>query len=31
MKVGSGLQTATNKEIPVPQALQEAVDSMRKQ
>ena len=29
--VGSALQTATNKQIPVPQALQEAADSMRKQ
>jgi maltose/maltodextrin transport system substrate-binding protein len=29
--VGSALQTATNKQTPIPQALQEAADSMRKQ
>ena len=29
--VGSALQTATNKQTPVPQALQEAAASMRKQ
>ena len=29
--VGSALQTATNGQTPVPQALQEAADSMRKQ
>jgi maltose/maltodextrin transport system substrate-binding protein len=29
--LGSALQTATNKQTPVPRALQEAADSMRKQ